>query len=39
MNWPIFRYSEVLLFLAEALNEQGKTAEAAPFMNQVRKAA
>ena len=39
MNWPIFRYSEVLLFLAEALNEQGKTAEAAPFMNQVRKRA
>ena len=36
MNWPIFRYSEVLLFLAEALNEQGKTAEAATFMNQVR---
>jgi len=39
MNWPIFRYSEVLLFLAEALNEQGKTAEAAPYMNQVRKRA
>ena len=39
MNWPIFRYSEVLLFLAEALNEQGKTAEAATFMNQVRKRA
>ena len=39
MNWPIFRYSEVLLFMAEALNEQGKTAEAATFMNQVRKRA
>ncbi|MBM1106184.1 RagB/SusD family nutrient uptake outer membrane protein [Aurantibacter crassamenti] len=24
MNWPIYRYSEVLLFLAEALEEQGK---------------
>jgi hypothetical protein len=35
-NFPIFRYSEVLLFLAESLNEQGKTAEAAPFLNQVR---
>ncbi|MEZ4905866.1 MAG: RagB/SusD family nutrient uptake outer membrane protein [Spirosomataceae bacterium] len=36
MNWPIYRYSEVLLFLAEALIEQNKLAEAAPFMNQVR---
>lgn len=34
-NWPIYRYSEVLLFLAEALNEQGK-AEAATYINQVR---
>ncbi len=38
-NWPIYRYSEVLLFLAEALNEQGKTGEAATYMNQVRKRA
>ncbi len=36
MNWPVYRYSEVLLFLAEALNEQGKTAEAATYLNQVR---
>lgn len=36
MNFPIYRYAEVLLFLAEALNEQGKTAEAAGFLNQVR---
>ena len=36
MNWPIYRYSEVLLFLAEALNEQGKTAEAATYLNQAR---
>ena len=35
-NWPVYRYSEVLLFLAEALNEQGKTGEAATFLNQVR---
>lgn len=35
-NWPVYRYSEVLLFLAEALNEQGKSAEALPFLNQVR---
>jgi len=36
MNWPIYRYSEVLLFLAEALIEQNKTADAVPFINQVR---
>lgn len=35
-NWTVYRYAEVLLFLAEALNEQGKTAEAAPYLNQVR---
>ncbi|AEL25140.1 RagB/SusD family nutrient uptake outer membrane protein [Cyclobacterium marinum] len=36
MSWPIYRYAEVLLFLAEALNEQGKTAEAAAYLNQIR---
>lgn len=36
INFPIYRYAEVLLFLAEALNEQGKTSEAEPFLNQVR---
>jgi tetratricopeptide (TPR) repeat protein len=35
-NWPIYRYAEVLLFLAEALNEQGKGAEALPYLNKVR---
>ena len=35
-NWPIYRYSEVLLFLAEALNEQNKTPDAAVYLNQVR---
>lgn len=35
-NWPVYRYAEVLLQLAEALNEQNKTAEAVPFVNQVR---
>ena len=39
INWPIYRYSEVLLFMAEALNEQGKTADAATYLNQVRKRA
>ncbi|MES2731687.1 MAG: RagB/SusD family nutrient uptake outer membrane protein [Bacteroidota bacterium] len=33
---PIFRYADVLLGLAEALNEQGKYQEAIPFLNQVR---
>ena len=36
MNWPIYRYSEVLLFLAEALAQQGKDAEAPMYLNQVR---
>lgn len=35
-NWPVYRYAEVLLFLAEALNEQGKPADAAVYLNQVR---
>ncbi|SKB84587.1 RagB/SusD family nutrient uptake outer membrane protein [Dyadobacter psychrophilus] len=35
-NWPVYRYAEVLLFMAETLNEQGKPAEAATFLNQVR---
>jgi starch-binding outer membrane protein, SusD/RagB family len=35
-NWPIYRYSEVLLLLAEALHEQGKSSEALPYLNQVR---
>lgn len=35
-NWPIYRYSEVLLYLAEALNEQNKPGEAAVFLNKVR---
>jgi len=35
-NWPIYRYAEVLLFLAEALDEQGKSAEALPYLNEVR---
>lgn len=35
-NFPIYRYAEVLLFLAEALNEQGKSGEAVPYLNLVR---
>jgi tetratricopeptide (TPR) repeat protein len=35
-NWPVYRYAEVLLLLAEALNEQGKSGEALPFLKLVR---
>lgn len=36
-NWPVYRYSEVLLSLAEAINEQGgRMNEAVNFLNQVR---
>lgn len=38
-NWPIYRYSEVLLLLAESLTEQGKIGDAATYLNQVRKRA
>ncbi len=34
---PIFRYADLLLLLAEAINEQaGRTADAIPYINQVR---
>ena len=36
-NWYVLRYADVLLMYAEALNETGKTAEALPYLNQVRK--
>ena len=35
-NLPIYRYAEVLLYLAEAANEQNKTSEAQGYLNQVR---
>ena len=39
-NWPVLRYADVLLMLAEALNEQsGPTSEAYGYLNQVRKRA
>lgn len=39
-NWPILRYADVLLMLAEAINEQsGPTGEALGYLNQVRKRA
>ncbi|HET6528678.1 MAG TPA: RagB/SusD family nutrient uptake outer membrane protein [Balneolaceae bacterium] len=36
VNYRVLRYSEVLLNYAEVLNELGRTAEAYPFVNQVR---
>lgn len=38
-NFPVYRYAEALLMLAEALNEQNKSAEAAVYLNQVRRRA
>ncbi len=35
-KFPVCRYAEVLLFLAEVLNEQGKLSEALPYLNRVR---
>jgi tetratricopeptide (TPR) repeat protein len=35
-NFPILRYSDVLLMYAEVLNEQGRTSEAIPYVQQVR---
>ena len=35
-NFPVYRYSEVLLFLAEALNEQNEPDQARPYLNEVR---
>jgi hypothetical protein len=36
VNYPIYRYADVLLMYAEALNEQGQTAAATQLVNQVR---
>lgn len=38
-NIPIFRYAEVLLIYAEALNELGQSAEAVTYLNMVRERA
>jgi len=35
-NFPIYRYSDVLLLLAESINEQGKPLEALAYLNLVR---
>ncbi|MDR3261170.1 MAG: RagB/SusD family nutrient uptake outer membrane protein [Tannerella sp.] len=35
-NFPVYRYAGALLLLAECLVEEGKAAEALPYINQVR---
>lgn len=35
-NWPIYRYAEVLLFYAEAVNELNRPAEAVTYLNMIR---
>lgn len=35
-DWPIYRYSDVLLLLAECMNEEGNSAAALPYLNEVR---
>lgn len=35
-DWIIYRYADVLLLLAECLNEEGKSGQAIPYLNQVR---
>jgi hypothetical protein len=36
VDFPVYRYAEVLLWKAEALNELGETAQALPLINEVR---
>jgi len=38
-DWYWYRYSDVLLMLAESLNEQGQSGAALPYLNQVRQRA
>lgn len=38
-NWPVYRYADVLLLLAECLVEQGRAVEAIPYVNLVRQRA
>ncbi|MDR2968632.1 MAG: RagB/SusD family nutrient uptake outer membrane protein [Tannerellaceae bacterium] len=38
-NWKVIRYADVLLMLAEALNENNKTSEAFTYLNMIRERA
>lgn len=35
-DWIVLRYADVLLMYAEALNENGQTSDAVPYLNQIR---
>jgi hypothetical protein len=35
-NWPVLRYADILLMLAEAINEKGETSSAYQYLNMVR---
>jgi len=35
-NWPVFRYADALLLLAECLVQQNKNDDARPYLNEVR---
>lgn len=39
VDWPVLRYSDVLLMYAEALNEQNDQGNALPYLNEVRERA
>lgn len=36
-NFPVIRYADVLLMYAEALNQNGKTADACTYLNKIRR--
>jgi hypothetical protein len=38
-DWPVYRYADALLMLAESLNEQGQPGAALPYLNKVRQRA
>ena len=38
-DWKYIRYADVLLMLAEAMNENGKTEQAIPYLNMIRRRA
>jgi len=38
-DWKVIRYADVILMVAEAMNENGKTEQAIPWLNQIRKRA
>lgn len=36
-NWPVYRYGDIILMYAEALNQNGKTVEACNYLNMTRR--